>query len=60
MTDAAFYRSRAEAARLEASRTSLERVRAKCLRAAEAWAAMAERVEQTERLRKAARAPADA
>jgi len=55
ITDAAFYRARAEEAKLEGSRTSLERVRAKCLRAAEAWTAMAERVEEADRLRKEAR-----
>jgi hypothetical protein len=37
---------------MEASRTSLARVRDKCLRAADAWTAMAERVEQTQRMRK--------
>ena len=52
ITDAAFYRARAEEAKMEASRTSLARVRDKCLRAADAWTAMAERVEQTQRMRK--------
>ena len=59
MSDAAFYRARAEEAKLEASRTSLERVRAKCLRAARAWTVMAERVDETERLRNATRRPVD-
>jgi hypothetical protein len=53
MSDAAFYRARAEEAKLEASRTSLEHVRAKCLRSAQAWMAMAERVEESERRRRA-------
>ncbi len=59
MTDAAFYRARAEEAKVEASRTALTCVREKCLRAADAWTVMAERVEQTQRLRRAARTAAD-
>ncbi|HEV2080744.1 MAG TPA: hypothetical protein VGR19_12740 [Allosphingosinicella sp.] len=55
MSDAAFYRARAEEAKLEASQTSLEHVRAKCLRSAQAWIAMAERVEESERRRRAAK-----
>lgn len=52
MFDLAFYRARAEEAMLQANSTNLERVRAQCLRAAEAWTAMAERVEETERRRR--------
>ncbi len=55
MTDAAFYRARAEEAKVEASRTALTCVRDKCLRAADAWTVMAERVEQTQRLREGKR-----
>lgn len=51
MTDAAFYRARAEEAKKEASGTTLTCVREKCLRAAAAWTLMAERVELTEQLR---------
>jgi hypothetical protein len=51
MYDVAFYRARAEEAKLQAKETNLERVRAKCLRAAEAWNAMAARFEETERRR---------
>ncbi len=60
ITDAAFYRARAEEAKVEASRTTLTCVREKCLRAADAWTVMAERVEQTQRMREMKRHDADA
>jgi hypothetical protein len=43
-----FYRARAEEARSEAGATSLANVRERCLRAAEAWEAMAARAQRSD------------
>jgi len=43
-----FYRSRAEEARKEAGATNLSNVRERCLRAAEAWEAMAARAQRSD------------
>jgi hypothetical protein len=43
-----FYRARAEEARKEAGATSLANVRERCVRAAEAWEAMAARAERSD------------
>jgi hypothetical protein len=43
-----FYRSRADEARAEAAATSLANVRERCLRAAEAWEAMAARAQRSD------------
>jgi hypothetical protein len=58
MYDVAYYRARAEA-KAQADTADLQCVRARCLRAAEAWTAMAERVEATNRRKLAARAVAE-
>jgi hypothetical protein len=43
-----FYRARAAEARAEAAATSLDNVRDRCLRAAEAWEAMAARAHRSD------------
>ena len=43
-----FYRARAEEARAEAEATVLANVRERCVRAAEAWEAMAARAQRSE------------
>lgn len=43
-----FYRARAEEARAEAAATALDNVRERCLRAAEAWEAMAARAHRSD------------
>ena len=43
-----FYRARAEEARREAGATNLSNVRERCLRAAEAWEAMAARAQRSD------------
>jgi hypothetical protein len=43
-----FYRARAEEARKEAGATNLSNVRERCLRAAEAWEAMAARAQRSD------------
>ena len=51
MSEASLYRARAEQCRAEADAATLENVRERCLRAAEAWEQMAARVERTGRMR---------
>ncbi len=46
-----FYRVRAEQARADADAATLDNVRERCLRAAEAWQAMADRAAHTEQMR---------
>lgn len=46
-----FFLARAEQARAEAEASKLENVRQRCLRAEEAWLAMAARVSDTEERR---------
>jgi hypothetical protein len=53
MSEAALYRSRAEECRAQAAETTLENVRERCLRAADAWIAMAERGERATAMREA-------
>ena len=48
-----FYLERAAEARRDAQATPLQNVRERCLRAAEAWDAMADRAERSERHREA-------
>ena len=50
-TESALYRSRAEQALEEAEAATLDNVRERCLRAAAAWAAMAERGERADAMR---------
>ena len=47
----AYYRERAEEARLQAGETDLANVRERCLRSALAWEVMAARLGRTARLR---------
>ena len=51
MSQAAFYRSQAEAAEIAAAAATLDNVRDRCLRSAAAWHDMASRMELTDRLR---------
>jgi hypothetical protein len=51
MSEVALYRSRAEECRAQAAETTLENVRERCLRAADAWIAMAERGERAAAMR---------
>lgn len=51
MTDRETYLTRAAEARKDAESTTLDNVRQRCLRSAEAWTEMAERAERTERMR---------
>jgi hypothetical protein len=53
MSEAPLYRARAEECRAQAAETTLQNVRERCLRAAEAWVAMAERGERADALRAA-------
>jgi len=46
-----FYLARAEEARADAERASLDNVRDRCLRAAAAWDAMAQRARRTDTMR---------
>jgi hypothetical protein len=46
-----FYIDQAEQARSDAEATTLDNVRERCLRAAEAWTEMARRAGRTERMR---------
>ena len=48
-----FFLARASEARRDAAAASLANVRERCLRAAEAWDAMADRAERSERHREA-------
>ena len=51
MTDRETYLIRAEEARAQADATTLDNVRQRCLRSAEAWNEMAARAERTEQMR---------
>lgn len=51
MSQAAFYRSQAEAAEIAAESATLDNVRERNLRSAAAWHDMASRMELTDRLR---------
>jgi len=53
MSESANYRARAAECRAEAAETRLQNVRERCLRAADAWVAMAERGERAAALRSA-------
>ena len=46
MNEASLYRARAEECLAQAEQTGLQNVRERCLRAADAWIAMAERGER--------------
>ncbi len=46
-----FYREQADKMRCDAQATTLDNVRERCLRSAEAWDEMASRVERTDRMR---------
>ena len=51
MSEAPLYRARAQECRTQADETSLQNVRERCLRAAAAWVAMAERGERADAMR---------
>ena len=51
MTNSIFYQARVDEALLAAEETSLANVRDRCLRAAAAWAAMAQRATRMDRHR---------
>jgi len=51
LSEAPLYRARAEECRSQADETSLQNVRERCLRAAAAWVAMAERGERADAMR---------
>ena len=51
MTPLEFYRTQATKAHDDAATATLDNVRDRCLRAAAAWASMAERIEMTDRMR---------
>ena len=51
MREAHLYRARAEECRAQGEETTLQNVRERCLRAAAAWIAMAERGERADALR---------
>ncbi|WP_246166333.1 hypothetical protein [Sphingomonas sinipercae] len=51
MNDLQTYESRAAQARSEAEEAKLDNVRDRCLRAADAWEQMAERVRRTDQFR---------
>ena len=51
MSEAHLYRARAEECRVQAEATTLQNVRERCLRAAAAWIAVAERGERADALR---------
>jgi len=53
MSDAPLFRARAEECRTQADETSLQNVKERCLRAAAAWMAMAERGERADAMRAA-------
>lgn len=53
MSDAPLFRARAEECRAQAEESSLQNVKERCLRAAEAWMAMAERGERADAMRAA-------
>ena len=51
MNEATTYRARADECLAQAAETTLENVRERCLRAADAWIAMAERGERAAAMR---------
>ena len=51
MSDAPLFRARAEECRAQADETTLQNVKDRCLRAAAAWMAMAERGERADAMR---------
>jgi hypothetical protein len=51
MSEAPVFRARAEECLAQADQTTLENVRERCLRAAAAWIAMAERGERADAMR---------
>jgi len=51
MSEALLFRARADECRAQAEETKLENVRERCLRAAAAWTAMAERGERAAAMR---------
>ncbi len=51
MTPLEFYRTQAAKAAADAAAATLDNVRDRCLRAADAWENMAERIERTETMR---------
>jgi hypothetical protein len=51
MSDAPLFRARAEECRAQAEESSLQNVKERCLRAAAAWMAMAERGERADAMR---------
>jgi len=53
MSESATYRARADECRAQAAETTLDNVRERCLRAADAWLAMAERGERAFAMRAA-------
>jgi hypothetical protein len=53
MSDAPLFRARAEECRAQAEESSLQNVKERCLRAAAAWMAMAERGERADAMRAA-------
>jgi len=53
MSDAPLFRARAEECLTQADQTSLQNVKERCLRAAAAWMAMAERGERADAMRAA-------
>lgn len=53
MSDAPLFRARAEECRAQAEESSLQNVKERCLRAADAWMAMAERGERADAMRAA-------
>ena len=57
MSDAPLFRARAEECRTQADETSLQNVKERCLRAAAAWMAMAERGERADAMRAAREEP---
>lgn len=56
MVTEAYYRERADEARVDAAATDLANVRERCLRSAAAWDVMAARLGRTTRLRAATEA----
>jgi hypothetical protein len=53
MSDAPLFRARADECRAQADETTLQNVKERCLRAAAAWMAMAERGERADAMRAA-------
>ena len=53
MSDAPLFRARADECRAQADESTLQNVKERCLRAAAAWAAMAERGERADAMRAA-------